>query len=154
MPSHSETHDFPYSARQLFDMVADVERYPDFIPWCRAARILERHESYFLAELIISFNHLREQYTSKVHLHPPASEFGTAAIEVELVKGPFRHLQNNWRFEPIESGGTRVEFFIDFEFRGALLNKLIGGFFMKAVEKMVSAFSSRAIDLYGANTHS
>ncbi|MBN8543124.1 MAG: type II toxin-antitoxin system RatA family toxin [Alphaproteobacteria bacterium] len=140
MPSHSETRPSPYSPEQLMAMVLDVEKYPEFLPWCRAARIVERHADYFLGELVISFNHLTERYTSKV----------TALkndIKVELVKGPFKHLTNHWRFEPTATG-TNIHFHLDFEFKSKLLDTLMGGLFTRATEKMTMAFMTRADALY------
>ena len=144
MPEHREQQHSPYSAQQLFDMVADVERYPEFLPWCRAARILERGDGYFTAELLICFKHICESYTSKVHLKPG----DVPEIRVELVSGPFTKLINNWKFEAKPRGGTVIDFFVDFHFRSMLMNKLIGGFFHKAVQKMTTAFTARADYLY------
>jgi coenzyme Q-binding protein COQ10 len=134
-------------------MVADIERYPEFLPWCRAARILERGENEMLAELIISFNQLTERYTSRVELHPQ-SEGGAASIEVTMTKGPFEHLVNRWRFMPLPSGGTQIDFYLDFKFRSRILEKLLGAVFSKATEKMVTAFKQRADVLYGQSVNS
>lgn len=148
MPVHTEIRHFPYSPRQLFDLVADVKNYPEFLPWCRAARVLEHGNGYFTAELVISFKHITEQYTSRVHLTPPERDHSPAAIRVELVSGPFDHLDNRWTFEPAEDGGTTLHFHLDFAFKTRWLDKLIGGFFARATEKMVAAFSKRADALY------
>lgn len=142
MPTHTEQQLSPYTPEQIFDLVADVERYPEFLPWCRAGRVLERGEGWMLAELVISFAHLTERYTSRVTLQRPD------AIDVVMVKGPFSCLENRWRFAP-EGRGTRIDFFLDFAFRSKLLEKLIGGLFGKAAEKMVEAFKTRADQLYG-----
>ncbi|MDE3037408.1 MAG: type II toxin-antitoxin system RatA family toxin [Pseudomonadota bacterium] len=142
MTSHTEQQISPYSPQQLFDLVADVERYPEFLPWCRAARVLEHKDGEILAELVISFAHLTERYTSRVTLSPPD------AIDAAMIKGPFTHLENRWRFTP-EGGGTRIDFFLDFRFRSKLLEKLIGGLFGKAAAKMTGAFKTRADELYG-----
>ncbi len=147
MPAHSETQFFPYSPHQLYALVADVERYPEFLPWCRAARILDRKADYFLAELVITFKHLTEQYTSRVTTQPPTAT-QNGRIDVELVSGPFDRLENHWRFEPA-ANGTQVHFAVEFHFKSRLLDKLIGPLFGRATEKMVSAFSSRAHALYG-----
>ncbi len=143
MLAHSESQHSPYTPQQLFDLVADIERYPEFLPWCRAARILERGGGYVMAELIISFKHLTERYTSRVILDPPHS------IDVTMVKGPFHHLVNRWKFTPAKDGGTQIDFFIDFQFKSRLLEKFIGPVFSKATEKMVAAFETRADALYG-----
>ena len=148
MPSHSETQHFIYSADQLYQLVKDVEKYPEFLPWCRAARITEQHDGYFIADLVICFKHITEKYTSKVILTPPQKAGGPAAIDVELVKGPFTQLENHWRFTP-KSDGTELTFDVSFNFKSRILDNLIGPFFGKATEKMVSAFTTRAHELYG-----
>ena len=147
MPTLNDSQTSPYTPQQLFALVADVERYPEFLPWCRAARILERGDNEMLAELMISFNHLSERYTSRVVLTPPENG-GMGAIDVTMTKGPFEHLINRWRFMPLPSGGTQIDFYLDFAFRSKILEKLIGSVFTKATEKMVSAFKQRADVLY------
>lgn len=147
MPTHSETRILPYSPQQLFGLVVDVEKYPEFLPWCRAARIVSRTEDAFVGELIISFSHLTERYTSRVTPTPATAE-NVATIEVALVSGPFKHLSNHWRFAP-HPDGTELSFAVDFAFKSALLDKLIGGVFTRATEKMVAAFTTRAQALYG-----
>ncbi len=148
MPTHNDSQTSPYSSEQLYKLVADVEHYPEFLPWCRAARILERNQQGMMAELVISFNHLTERYTSRVELTPPENG-GMGAIDVTMTKGPFEHLVNRWRFMPLPSGGTQIDFYLDFKFRSRLLEKLIGTVFSKAAEKMVGAFKQRADELYG-----
>lgn len=142
MPTHHDTHLSPYTPEQLFALVADVEKYPEFLPWCKAARITERGDGYFLADLIISFKHVTEQYTSRVELTPPGR------IMVTMVKGPFHHLDNEWCFTPCENG-TEIAFSLDFAFKNRLLDTLIGGLFSRATEKMSDAFLTRADTLYG-----
>lgn len=142
MPIHIEQQFSPYSPQQLFDLVADVEKYPEFLPWCRAARILERKENEFLGELIISFAHFSESYVSRVTLSAPNT------IQVKMVRGPFEYLTNSWKFTP-ENGGTRIDFSLDFKFRSRILEKLIGSLFSKATQKMVGAFKARADTMYG-----
>jgi coenzyme Q-binding protein COQ10 len=148
MPSHQETRILPYTVEQIFLLVADVESYPKFLPWCVGSRILKRAENSFLAELVISFKQFRESYTSNVKLTPPLPS-RNAAIDVELVNGPFEHLVNRWKFLPEEGGKCRVEFFIEFRFKSRILDMLISGFFSRATEKMVQSFESRAHALYG-----
>ncbi len=151
MPSHHETQHSPYSTEQLFNLVAGIERYPEFLPWCRAARILKKEsEQVWLAELVISFKHLTESYISRVQLHPPTSA-GFAAIEVDMVSGPFEHLVNHWKFSPHPGGGTDIDFFVDFEFRSRLLGKMIGPLFTRACNTMGKAFEQRAHMLYKYN---
>jgi coenzyme Q-binding protein COQ10 len=147
MPAHSEIRSSPYSPAQLYAMVIDIEHYPEFLPWCRAARIVERHSDYFLGELIVSFSHLTERYTSKV-VGSPATDATEGRIEVNLVSGPFEYLGNHWRFVPTPTG-TEIHFAVDFKFKSALLEKLIGGMFGRAIEKMGDAFMKRADALYG-----
>ena len=144
MPSHTEQQILPYTPQQLFDLVMDIERYPEFLPWCRAARVLERGEGEMLGELAVSFAHLTERYTSRVVLTP------YSAIDVTMVKGPFEHLINRWRFVPAGKG-TQIDFFIDFRFKSRILEKLIGSMFAKATDKMIDAFKVRAEQLYGKN---
>lgn len=146
MPRHTEQQLSPYSPRQLFDLVADIEKYPEFLPWCRAARILDRKENEFLGELIISFAHITESYTSRVTLTEPTENGGS--IDVAMVKGPFEHLTNQWKFTPTENG-TIIDFTLDFKFRSRILEKLIGSLFAKATSKMAGAFKKRAEELYG-----
>jgi coenzyme Q-binding protein COQ10 len=150
MPAHSEQQISPYTTRQLFDLVADIECYPEFLPWCRAARILERKEgeNELMAELVISFSHMTESYVSRVLLTPPATEAEAGAIDVTMIKGPFEHLVNRWRFTPRAGGGADIDFFLDFKFRSRMLEKLIGSLFGKATAKMVGAFRTRADALY------
>ncbi len=149
MPAHTEQKTSPYTTQQLFDLVADVARYPEFLPWCRAARIVELGEGEMLAELVISFSHLSESYTSRVVLTRPVSPDAPGAIDVTMVKGPFEYLTNRWRFTAHPDGGSLIDFGLDFKFRSRLLEKLIGGLFGKATAKMVDAFSERANELYG-----
>lgn len=133
----------PYSPQQCFALVADVARYPEFLPWCKAARILSRSERSMNAELIIAFHHLRESYTSHITWDEPHS------LNVRQVKGPFDLLVTQWTFAPDEHG-TTLHFHMQFRFRSKLLDALIGKLYSKAVEKMTSAFVTRAHALYGS----
>lgn len=152
MHSYSEIRHSPYTPAQLYTLVLDIERYPEFLPWCRGARILERKHDYFIGELIISFSHLTERYSSKV-TPTPATHGQDARIEVSLERGPFTHLANHWRFEP-KDGGTDIHFAVEFEFKSRILDKMMGGFFTRAVEKMGAAFITRADALYSATATS
>ena len=143
MPTHAEERVLPYTPKQLFDLVADIERYPEFLPWCVGARIKERRPDLIVADLIIGFRMFRERFTSRVSLDPPER------IDVAYAEGPFRHLNNHWSFSP-DPGGCRVGFFVDFEFKSRLLQRLIEVLFSEAVRRMVGAFENRARDLYGA----
>ncbi len=145
MPQHRETRQLPYSPEQMFALVADVERYPEFLPWCVACRVTARPSPTELtADLAVGFKMVREQFTSRVVLTP------TERIEVRYLKGPFQHLENEWRFAPVP-GGARVDFALSFEFRSALLQSLIGALFEEAVRRMVTAFETRARKLYGVS---
>jgi coenzyme Q-binding protein COQ10 len=146
MPTHREKRVLPYTPEQIFDLVADVERYPEFLPWCVGARISRREEGLIVADLMIGFKMIRERYTSKVRLDRPQR------IDVDYGNdGPFRHLENHWQFSPAEDGGCEVDFFLDFEFRSRMLQRLIGVVFQEAVRRMVAAFESRAKAIYGTS---
>lgn len=147
---HHDIQYSPYTPRQIFDLVADVPRYPEFLPWCRAARILKRYDdNTFLAELVIAYKGLSERYTSRVELVPAESETGRHAIHVEMTEGPFHHLTNDWKFMPEEEGGTAIELDLDFAFNSRILEALIGKFFALATGRMAEAFKRRADELYG-----
>ena len=143
MVKHHIQQPSPYTAAELYALVMDVERYPEFIPWCRAARVLERDEQSFLAELVISFKHIRESYVSRV-----CGREEEYSIEVIMERGPFHHLTNHWRFIPTATG-CLIDFNIAFSFKHAMLEKLIGALFSRATQKMVEAFMSRADVIYG-----
>jgi coenzyme Q-binding protein COQ10 len=144
MPTHAEKRVLRYTPDQLFDLVADVQRYPEFLPWCVGARVLTRSESELTADLTIGFRMFRESFRSRVGLERPH------LVRVTYENGPFRYLNNTWRFTPVQ-GGTEVDFFVDFEFRSALLQAVIGVVFNEAVRVMVRAFERRAMALYGRN---
>ncbi len=142
MPTHAERRRLPYRAADIFDLVADVERYPEFLPWCVGVSVLRREERVLLAEMLIGFKLLRERFTSRVTLCPPER------IDVVYIDGPFRRLDNHWIFKSAEDGCT-VDFHIDFEFRSPLLRRLMGPLFNEAVRRMVAAFEARARLRYG-----
>ncbi len=142
MATHAERRVLSYSPAQMYALVADVERYPEFLPWCRAARITRRDGDVLYADLVIGFKMFRERFSSKVTLSPPDS------VHVDYIKGPMRHLNNHWRFEPHEKGCV-IDFQVDFEFRSKLLQSAIGLLFNEAVRRMVAAFEARAKALYG-----
>jgi coenzyme Q-binding protein COQ10 len=141
MPTHSETRFLPYPPDKLFDLVADIESYPKFLPWCVGARILKREGNMITADLMVGFKMFRETFTSEVTLDRPQR------IDVRYVKGPLKHLNNHWVFNPME-GGTQIDFLIDFEFRSVLLRRVMQPLFHEAVRVMVSAFGARAKALY------
>jgi coenzyme Q-binding protein COQ10 len=146
MPTHAEERVLPYTPEQLFALVAEVERYPEFLPWCVGARIKERRPDLIVADLIIVFRMFRERFTSRVSLDRPRR------IDVAYADGPFRYLNNHWTFA-LHPEGCRVDFFVDFEFKSRLLQKVIEVLFSEAVRRMVGAFEKRARDLYGAPSH-
>ncbi len=144
MPTYAEKRHLPYTPEQLFDLVAGVDRYPEFLPWCKASRITRREGGdVFYADLVIAFKMFRERFTSKVRLTPKR------AIDVEYIDGPFKYLHNHWGFEPAPDGGSVLHFYVDFEFRSKILQNLIGLLFNEAVRRMVGAFEARAEQLYG-----
>ncbi len=143
MPAHSERRVLPYTAEQLFDLVAAVERYPEFLPWCKETRILAREGDVFHAEMTIGFKTVRQAFGSRVETARPHR------IDVEPTRGPFRRMENRWRFADLPGGGCRVDFEVDFEFRSRLLRTLIGALFHEAARRMVAAFEARARALYG-----
>jgi coenzyme Q-binding protein COQ10 len=128
----------------MFALVSDVERYPEFLPWCVATRIRSREEGRFTADLIAAFGAFREKYTSRVNLDP-----ATKTIVIDYLDGPFEHLTNRWDFVARDNG-CDVNFDIDFRFRSRTLEALISGVFTRAVQKMTASFEQRAHFLYAA----
>ena len=149
MTSHSETRSLPYTARQMYDLVVEVSKYPDFLPWCAAARVRKTTElgdhSVMEADLVISFKVFRERFGSRVTMWPEEM-----SIDTEYLDGPFRFLKSTWSFVDTDNG-CDVSFFVDFEFRNALLQGIIGVVFNEAMHRIVRAFENRAADLYGQN---
>lgn len=141
MPTHHETRFLPQTADQLFDLVSDVEDYPNFLPWCVALRVTSHVDNVIRADMVVGFRMLREKFTSKVTLTPKER------IDVEYLEGPFRYLENRWLFIEKE-GGCEIDFFIDFEFRSRLLQKIMEPVFHEAVRRMVRAFEKRAAERY------
>lgn len=147
MPTHSETRFLPYTAQQMYDLVADVASYPKFIPWCAAARIsstrtIEGGEE-MLADLVISFKVFREKFGSQVQLYSDDLK-----IDTQYIDGPFRYMKSTWAFAEAE-GGCEVSFFVDFEFKNKILQGVIGVVFNEAMQRIVRAFERRADELYG-----
>ena len=146
MTSHAETKYLPYTAKEMFDLVADISSYPEFLPWCAAARVRKEIQKGVIkqieADLVISFKVFREKFGSRVLLD--ASKF---TIETEYLDGPFRHMQSVWSFNNSEQG-CEVNFNVDFEFKNAMLQSIIGVVFNDAMQRIVRAFERRAADLY------
>ena len=140
MPTHAEKKILRQSPDQIFQIVADVHRYPEFLPWCTAARVISRDETKLVADLTIGFKMFRETFRSEVTLERPGM------VQVTYLDGPFRYLNNTWRLTPVPAG-TEVDFFVDFEFRSRLLQAVIGTVFNEAVRLMVRAFERRAMAL-------
>jgi coenzyme Q-binding protein COQ10 len=143
MPTHAEKRKLPYTPEQLFDLVIDVESYPQFLPWCLGCRVRKREEGLVVADMIIGFKVFRESFTSRVsHQHPHR-------INVKYTDGPFKYLNNHWIFNRLEDGSTEIDFFVDFEFRSRILQAAIGAVFSEAVRRMIAAFEARAHALHG-----
>jgi len=143
MPTHAEKRVLPYAPAELYDLVANVQDYPQFLPWCLGARVREKTDRLMVADLIIGFKMFRERFTSKVTLDPSKRR-----IDVAYSEGPFKHLTNHWLFNP-HPNGCEIDFYVDFEFRSRLLQKTIELLFHEAVRRMVAAFEARARQLYG-----
>lgn len=144
MPHHHEQRILPHSAGQMFDLVADVKRYPEFLPWVSAIRIRKDDEQEMLADMVVGFKSLRETFSSRV-LKTPKS-----LIVVDYLDGPMKHLHNAWKFADLPEGGSTVDFTVDFSFRNKMFEALAGQFFDSALRKMTSAFIERADKLYGS----
>lgn len=138
----------PYTAQQMYDLVADVAQYPKFLPWCAGARIRSRvpqgASEVMEADLVISFKVFRERFGSRVVLHSEEKK-----IDTEYLDGPFRYMKSNWAFADRADGGCDVTFFVDFEFKNAVLQGVIGVVFNEAMQRIVRAFERRAAELYG-----
>lgn len=148
MPRHSEIKHLPYSPAQLFDLVADVASYDEFLPWVVAVRVRSSSEAETVADLVVGFNAFKERFTSRVTKQPPQR------IVVDYIDGPLKYLKNEWRFEPAPDGGTKVFFSVDFAFKSRLFESLAGAMFDRALRRMTGAFEQRAAALYGNNNSS
>lgn len=147
MPAHSEVKFLPYAPELMYDLVADVAKYPEFLPWTSAARVRTRKPiaggEVLEADLVISFKVFREKFGSRVTLLPAEGR-----ILTEYIDGPFRHLKSVWLFRPA-MGGCEVDFSVDFEFKNPILAGIIGLVFQEAMQRVVRAFEARAATLYG-----
>lgn len=143
MPKHSEMRPLPYTPEQMFDLVADVARYPDFLPWVSAIRVRSNSETQMVADMIVGFKGLRETFTSRVDKERPGH------IRVDYLEGPLKHLHNDWKFQPDGKGGCLVDFCVDFAFKNRVFEMLAGQVFDRALRKMINAFEERAARLYG-----
>jgi coenzyme Q-binding protein COQ10 len=144
MPRHHERRTLPYSAEQMYDLVIDVRRYAEFLPWVAAVRIRSDSDTEMLADLVVGFKALKETFSSRV-LKTPKSK-----VTVDYLDGPLRHLHNQWLFEETP-GGCIVDFTVDFAFQNRIFEALAGQYFDTALRKMTDAFIGRAETIYGAS---
>lgn len=143
MPRHSETRNLPYTPDQMFDLVADVKRYQEFLPWVAATRVRSDSDTLMVADLVVGFRAIKETFASRVTKQRPRE------IRVEYIDGPLKYLRNDWRFEPDGKGGCDIHFCVDFAFKNRIFEALAGQVFDRALRRMTSAFETRAHQLYG-----
>lgn len=143
MPKHSETRAMPYTPEQMFDLVANVKAYQEFLPWVIAMRVRRDAPEETIADMIVGFKGLRETFTSRVEKQRPTR------IHVDYVEGPLKYLHNEWRFRP-DGDGCLVDFSVDFQFKNRMFEMLAGQVFTMALRKMIGAFEERARKLYGS----
>ena len=143
MPRHSEVRNICYSPEQMFDMVADVKSYAEFLPWVAAVRIRSDSETLMVADLVVGFSSIKETFASRVVKHRPAD------IKVDYIEGPLKYLTNSWKFRPDGKGGTDIDFCVDFAFKSRIFEALAGQMFDRALRRMIGAFEERAHQLYG-----
>jgi coenzyme Q-binding protein COQ10 len=148
VPRHSEQRNLPYAPEQLFDLVADVRRYGEFLPWVAAVRVRSDSPELMVADLVVGFKSLKETFTSRVTKRRPAE------IRVDYLEGPLKYLHNDWQFRPDGKGGTDIEFCVDFAFKSRLFEAIAGQMFDRALRKMIGAFETRAHQLYGISNSS
>ncbi|TWH24510.1 MULTISPECIES: type II toxin-antitoxin system RatA family toxin [unclassified Aminobacter] len=148
MPSFETTRTVSHSPAQMFALVADIERYPEFLPMCEALSIRSRRErdgvTLLVADMTVGYKAIRETFTSQVVLKPADNR-----IDVKYIDGPFKYLVNTWRFETASGGGTEIGFFIDYEFKSRVLGALMGAMFDRAFRMFAEAFEKRADAFYG-----
>jgi coenzyme Q-binding protein COQ10 len=148
MPGIRETRTLPYSVEQMFDLVADVARYPEFLPWVIATRVRSDDGTEMVADMLVGFKALREKFTSRVIKDRPRR------LEVIYIDGPMKDLDNVWHFRPLPGGGCELDFCVDFTFKNMMFEMLAGQYFDRAFRKMVAAFEARADALYGNSSSS
>ncbi len=147
MPSHHETRKLPYTPEQMYALVADVAKYPEFLPWVIATRIKSDSDTEMVADMVVGFKQLRERFTSRVRKVPGQE------IRVEYLDGPLKNLENDWKFRAVD-GGCEVDFYVSFSFQNMFFEALAGQYFDRAFCKLVSAFEERAGELYGNKSSS
>ena len=133
----------PYSPEQMFDLVADVKRYQEFMPWVAATRVRSDNDTLMIADLVVGFSSLKETFASRVTKQRPRS------IKVDYIEGPLKYLHNSWEFEADGKGGTNIHFCVDFAFKSRIFETLAGQMFDRALRRMIGAFETRAHQLYG-----
>lgn len=148
MPKHETTRQVAHGPGEMFDLVADVESYPQFLPMCEALTVRSRKErngdTLLVADMTVGYKAIRETFTSQVLLKPDER-----LIDVRYLDGPFKYLQNRWQFEPTAGGGTEIRFFIDYEFKSRILGAMMGAMFDRAFRMFAEAFEKRADVVYG-----
>ena len=148
MPHIRDSKRLPYSCEQMFDLVADVDKYPEFLPWVVATRVRSDSATEMTADMLVGFKAIREKFTSRVTKDRPRS------ILVHYVDGPLRDLDNSWTFEPDGDGRCRIDFCVDFTFKNKIFERLAGAYFDRAFRRMMAAFEERAHELYGNSNSS
>ena len=148
MPRHTETRNLPYTPEQMFDLVADVRRYPEFLPWVAAVRVRSDDAALMVADLVVGFKAIKETFASRVTKKRPSE------LTVDYIAGPLKYLHNSWKFAPDGQGGTDIHFCVDFQFKSRLFEALAGQVFDRALRRMIAAFEERAHRLYGAGASS
>ncbi len=143
MPGHHEKRFLPHSAEQMYDLVADVAHYPEFLPWVSAVRVKSDSSAEMVADMLVGFRSLRERFTSRVRKERPT------LICVDYIDGPLKFLRNEWHFAPA-TGGCTIDFTVDFAFKNRIFEAIAGQMFDTALRKMINAFEQRADTLYGA----
>jgi len=143
MPRHTEVRNICYSPEQMFDMVADVKSYAEFLPWVAAVRVRSDSETLTVADLVVGFSSIKETFASRVVKHRPTD------IKVDYIEGPLKYLTNSWKFRPDGKGGTDIDFCVDFAFKSRIFEALAGQMFDRALRRMIGAFEQRAHQLYG-----
>ena len=148
MPKYETVHPVRHAPERMYALVMDVERYPQFVPMCEALSVRSRKEregvEVLVADMTVGYKAIRETFTSQV-----VARAAELAIDVKYLDGPFRYLENRWRFEPDGTGGTRIHFFIEYEFKSRVLGALMGAMFDRAFRHFAGAFEKRADAVYG-----
>ena len=143
MTSISRSALVPYSAREMYDLVADIESYPEFLPWCGGAGIVSHDEKQVVASIKIAYHKIHKTFTTRNVLQPGAS------MEMQLVEGPFRHLHGLWRFDALDSRSSRISLDIEFDFSNRVVALALGPVFGNIANTLVESFRQRAVAVYG-----